>query len=80
MIMDGIMDGDFAVIRSQPVVDNGEIAVALVHDEATIKRFHRNLNGSITLKPANPEFQPKTYAPGMVSVQGKVIAVVRSIG
>lgn len=80
MIMDGILDGDYAVIRSQSAVDNGEIAVALVNDEATIKRFHRNLNGSITLKPGNPEFQSKTYAPGMVSVQGKVIAVVRSIG
>src|SRR3989338_4105498 len=41
MINAGILDGDFVIVRQQPAVQNGEIAVALLEDEATVKRFYK---------------------------------------
>ncbi len=57
MIEDGILDGDFVVIREQDTAVNGQTVVALVANEATIKRFYQKRD-RIELHPANPAFQP----------------------
>lgn len=70
----GILPGDFVVVRRQSTAHNGEIVVALLEDEATVKTFSRR-DGKIWLLPANPDYQPidGTYC----SILGRVIAVVR---
>jgi repressor LexA len=57
MIEAHIQDGDFALVKPQPIAENGEIVVALIEDEATIKRIfmRRDL---IRLEPANSKMEP----------------------
>ena len=57
MIEDGILNGDYVVIRKQAGASNGQTVVALVGNEATIKRFYRR-GSSVELHPANPAYQP----------------------
>lgn len=61
MIDARICDGDLVFIRSQPVVDNGDIAVVLIDDEATLKRFYRT-DGGVILKPENSRYEPRFYS------------------
>jgi repressor LexA len=74
MIDAGIFDGDFVVVRQQQTADNGDIVVALLEDEATVKRFFREAD-RIRLQPENPAMEP-IYVRD-VSVLGKVVAVFR---
>lgn len=74
MIEAGILDGDIVVVESRQYADDGEIVVAMIEDEATVKRFYRD-NGQIRLQPANHTMQP-IYARD-VTVLGKVIANFR---
>ncbi len=53
----GIMDGDLVIVRQQPEARPGEIVVALLGDEATVKRFQPE-DGRVLLVPENPDFQP----------------------
>ncbi len=52
MIEAGIFDGDYLIVRQQPAANNGEIVVALIEDEATVKRFYKRDSG-IELRPEN---------------------------
>lgn len=74
MIDAGILDGDLVVVRSQQLANQGEIVVAMIGDEATVKRFSRK-NGHIWLMPDNKNYAPidGTYA----QILGKITAVVR---
>ncbi|MET0017275.1 transcriptional repressor LexA [Oscillibacter sp.] len=74
MIDVGILNGDLVVVRRQQVASNREIVVAMIDDEATVKRFSRK-NGRIWLLPENPEYAPidGTHA----QILGRVTAVVR---
>ena len=74
MIGAGISDGDLVVIRPQNVASNGDIVLALLDDEATIKRFYRN-EGEVWLLPENDAFSPidGRYA----RILGKVKALMR---
>jgi repressor LexA len=72
----GILEDDIVIVRKQPSADNGEIVVALVGDEATVKRFHRR-GRSIELRPENPDFEIISPEPGELSLLGKVIEVHR---
>lgn len=74
MIEAGILDGDIVVVESKQYADNGEIVVAMIDDEATVKRFFRD-NGRIRLQPENHTMQP-IYSKE-VTVLGKVIANFR---
>ena len=74
MIEAGIMDGDIVVVESKRYADDGEIVVAMIEEEATVKKFYRD-NGRIRLQPANHTMQP-IYA-REVTVLGKVIANFR---
>ena len=70
----GIMNGDIVIVEKREYADNGEIVVAMIDDEATVKRFFKE-NGAYRLQPENSEMQP-IYAKE-VSILGKVIANVR---
>lgn len=74
MIGAGILDGDKVVVRPQSTADNGDIVVALLEDEATVKRFRRDSTG-VWLLPENPAFSPIDGR--TASILGKVKAVVR---
>ena len=74
MIGAGILDGDKVVVRPQPEAQNGEIVIALIEDEATCKRFHRDRTG-IWLLPENPEYEPIDGTNAVII--GKVKAVIR---
>lgn len=78
MIGDHITEGDLVVVRSQADAEDGEIVVALVADEATVKRLKRE-RGGIALLPSNPSYRPIRLLEGgpEVRVLGKVIALVR---
>jgi repressor LexA len=52
-----ILDGDYVLVHPQQTASNGEIVVALIGDEATVKRFYRT-DGGITLKAENPKYEP----------------------
>ncbi|MBI3909590.1 MAG: transcriptional repressor LexA [Armatimonadetes bacterium] len=76
MIHAGIFDGDLVAVRSQPTANNGEIVVALIEDEATVKRFRRE-DGRILLLPENPAYEPIVADPATLRILGKVILCVR---
>jgi repressor LexA len=77
MIDDGILDGDYVVIRRQHDATDGEIVAALVDGgEATVKRLYRE-SGRVRLQPANQALRP-TY-PDDVQVLGKVVGVFRRV-
>ena len=74
MLNAGILPGDLVVVRRQQTANNGEIVVALLGEEATVKRFSRR-NGQIWLLPENDAYEP-IDGTGAVLL-GKVTAVVR---
>ena len=74
MIEAGILDGDYVVVREQPNAANGEIVVAQIEDEATVKRFFREAEPN-RLQPENSAMEP-IYARD-VTILGKVVAVFR---
>ena len=72
----GIMDGDLVVVKRQETARDGEIIVALVEDEATVKRFFRE-GDHIRLQPENDEMDPILVRD--VSVVGRVVGLMRSM-
>lgn len=74
MIGDGLFDGDLVVVRRQDTAENGDIVVALLEDEATIKRFYRE-SGRVRLQPSNRAMQP-IYV-NDVAIVGKVTMGLR---
>jgi len=74
MINAGIFDGDKVVVRPQPTAEHGQIVVALLGDEATVKRLHRK-NGQIWLMPENPAYEPIDGT--QAQILGRVRAVIR---
>jgi repressor LexA len=80
MIKAGIYDGDIAVAQQQVTANQGDIIIALLGDEATMKRFHRK-NNVITLQPENDAMQPIKISKGSdFKILGKVIATLHRIG
>jgi repressor LexA len=76
----GIFDGDYVVARHQPSADKGDIVVAIIGDEATVKKYYPE-NGRVRLEPANPEFRSiivERKAPGFL-IAGKVIGLLRKM-
>jgi len=79
MIEAGILDGDYVVVRQQPVAENGEVVVAgLPGEEATVKTFSRR-RGKVVLTPANPAMEAMELHPDDVTVYGKVVTVLRRL-
>jgi len=77
MVEEGILDGDFALIRKVDTAHDGEIVVALVNnEEATLKTFRRE-GSMIRLDPANRHYEPQRYRPDQVQIQGRLAGLVR---
>ncbi|GGQ04810.1 repressor LexA [Actinomadura coerulea] len=77
MIDAAIADGDWVVVRQQPVAEQGDIVAAMIDGEATVKTFKRRDDGHIWLMPQNPAYEP---IPGdEASVLGRVVAVLRKM-
>lgn len=72
----GILDGDLVVVKQQPTARDGEIVVAGIDDEATVKRFFKEAD-HIRLQPENDAFEPIRSAE--VNVLGVVVAVLRKL-
>jgi repressor LexA len=76
MINAAITDGDVVVVRQQPQAENGEIVVAMIDGETTVKTLHRT-GGQVWLMPHNPAYQP---IPGNdAEILGKVVSVLRRV-
>ena len=79
MINAGILDGDFVIVRQQSTAEDGEIVVALLGDEATVKRLYKDAD-RVRLQPAHPSMQPIIVTkPQTVAILGKVVAVFRTM-
>jgi repressor LexA len=73
----GIMPGDIVIVRRQNTASNGDIVVALVDDEATIKRLRKLPNAQVELQPENPAFEAIVLPALAIVLLGKVIEVRR---
>jgi repressor LexA len=74
-----ILDGDLVLVKPKKTAYNGEVVVALIEDEATVKRFYRSDDG-IELRPENPAFEPiqiQASETASFGIVGKVIGVFR---
>jgi repressor LexA len=77
MVDEGILDGDYALIRKTDIARDGEIVVALINnEEATLKTFRRE-GQMIRLDPANRRYDPQRYRPEQVVIQGKLSGLLR---
>jgi repressor LexA len=78
MIEDGIHDGDLIICEYSEIARNGDTVVALVDSEtATLKRFYKNNDETITLQPANATLDPMVYASERIKIQGVMIGLLR---
>ena len=75
MINAGILSGDIVIVEKTPVAENGEIVVALIEDEATVKTFYKE-NGHFRLQPENDTMDPIIV--NEVAILGKVKALIRN--
>ena len=73
---DGILDGDFIVVRKQPTAENGETVVALINNEATVKKYYRRRN-YVELRPAHTGMEPIIVRKGDLRIEGKIVGVIR---
>ena len=79
MINAGILEGDYVIVRQQPTAEDGEIVVALLGDEATVKRFFKE-DDRIRLQPEHPTMEPIIVTKQQpMTLLGKVVAVFRKI-
>ena len=77
MVEEGILDGDFALIRKVDTARDGEIVVALIdNEEATLKTFRRE-GRMVRLDPANSRYEPQRYDEGRVQIQGRLAGLIR---
>jgi len=76
MVDEGILDGDIVVVRKSETAENGEVVVALVDGEATIKKYKRR-GSKIELIPANSSYKPMVVREEQVKIIGVVIALFR---
>lgn len=74
MMQAGILSGDIVFVEKTPVAENGEIVVAMIEDEATVKRFYKE-NGHFRLQPENDAYEPIIVKE--VVILGKVVALMR---
>ena len=77
MVEEGILDGDFALIRKVDTARDGEIVVALIdRAEATLKTFRRE-GQMVRLDPANRHYEAQRYRPDQVQIQGRLAGLIR---
>lgn len=76
MIEDGIRSGDYVIVRRQISAENGDTVVAMVDDEATVKRFYKE-KGKVRLQPANQAMEPMYFK--SVEIIGRVVGLFRKM-
>lgn len=77
MVEEGILDGDFALIRKADTARDGEIVVALIdNEEATLKTYRRE-GQMIRLDPANRAYEPQRYDESRITIQGRLSGLIR---
>jgi len=74
MINAGILDGDYVIVKKQNTAYNGDIVIAMIDDEATVKRYYKE-NGVFRLQPENPTMEP-IIVPEL-TILGKVVSLYR---
>jgi repressor LexA len=72
----GILEGDYVIVRPAEIADNGEIVVALIEDEATVKRFYKEKQ-RVRLEPANKAYKP--IRTNDAHLLGRVVGVFRKV-
>ena len=77
MIQAGIFSGDIVIAEKTPYCENGEIVIAMIEEEATVKRFYK-VYGHFRLQPENDVFEP--IITNEVIILGKVLALYREFG
>ncbi len=85
MVEEGIFDGDTLIVQSQKIANDGDLIVASIDQEATVKRFFQKLNPNmpeqgkqIELRPSNSRLSSMWYQPHLVEIKGLVKALLRS--
>ena len=73
---EGILDEDFVVVRKQPTAENGETVVALINNEATIKKYYKR-EDHVELRPAHKGMESLVVREGHLHIEGKVVGVMR---
>ena len=77
MVEEGILDGDFALIRKVDTARDGEIVVALIdNEEATLKMYRRE-GRTVRLDPANSRYEAQRYDESRISIQGRLAGLIR---
>jgi len=78
MIGDGIFDGDFIFVQEKNYAQNGDMIVAMVNGEATVKRYYKNMEKKlIELRPSNPTMKSQWYKDSEVKITGLVVGLMR---
>ena len=77
MVDEGILDGDFALIRRVDSARDGEIVVALIDDEEATLKTYRREGQMIRLDPANRAYEPQRYDESRVTIQGRLSGLIR---
>ncbi len=77
MIDEGIRDDDYIVVEERRFANPGETVVALIDNEATVKKFYPQADGSVRLQPANANMQPIVVKEGDLQVRGVVVGLLR---
>jgi repressor LexA len=77
MVEEGILDGDFALIRKVDTARDGEIVVALIDDEEATLKTYRREGRTVRLDPANSRYEPQRYDESRVRIQGRLTGLIR---
>jgi repressor LexA len=77
MVEEGILDGDYALIRKTDIARDGEIVVALINDEEATLKTYRREGSMVRLDPANRNYDAQRYRPDQVRIQGKLAGLLR---
>jgi repressor LexA len=73
---DGILDGDFIVVRRQATAENGQTVVALINNQATVKKYYQR-ETHVELRPAHTDMEPLIISEGDLRIDGRVVGVMR---
>ena len=77
MVDEGIRDGDYIIVEGRDAANQGETVVALIGDEATVKKFYREADGRIRLQPANPSMDQIYLPEDRLQIRGVVVGLMR---
>lgn len=77
MVDEGIRDGDYIIVEERAGANPGDTVVALIGDEATVKKYYPGENGTVRLQPANPSMQPIFVEADQLRIRGVVVGLMR---